>query len=177
MGRRDIAVAALTSLVAVLLSCSWGLNAIRAAAADKSAQLAKFVGCWVSSKAYGTISTSDAFKPDGYSLAEDFSAVSIEPIAGDAFTNVVKGTIDVWSDKGDYYIPTIYYGGVYDPIRDAILSDSTFYVVGDRLYFVHHRTTEKHADRALRILDRVDCSALQAKRAEAHRTYKPASSK
>ena len=153
------------------------LSAVPAAAGDASPQLAKFVGCWVSSKAYGTISTSDAFKPDGYSLAEDFSAVSIEPIEGDAFKNLVKGSLDVWSEKGDYYIPTIYYGGVYDPIRDAILSDSAFYVVGDQLYFVHHRTTEKLSDRALRILDRVDCSTLEAKRAEAQRTYKPAFSK
>ncbi len=160
-------------LVAALSTGFIGLYASLAAADDMSAQLTKFVGCWLSPKAYGTISTSDAFKADGYSLAEDFSAVSIEPIEGDAFTNVVKGTIDVWSETGGYYIPTIYYGGVYDPIRDAILSDSAFYVVGDRLYFVHHRTTDKHADRALRILDRVDCGTIQAKRAEVHQTYKP----
>jgi len=165
------------SLVSVLVSGLLSLNTVPASASDTSAQLTKFVGCWVSSKAYGTILTSDAFKPDGYSLAEDFSAVSIEPIEGEAFKNLVKGSLDVWSEKGDYYIPTIYYGGVYDPIRDAILSDSAFYVVGNRLYFVHHRTTEKHSDRALRILDRVDCGTLQAKRAEAHRMYKPAFSK
>jgi len=159
-------------LVAVLLSGIFGLNTIPAAASDMSAQLTKFVGCWVSSKAFGTILTSDAFKADGYSLVDEFTAVQIELIEGDAFTNVVKGTLDIWSEKSDYYIPTIYYGGVYDPIRDAILLDSTFYVIGDRLYFVHHRTTEKRADRAFRILDRVDCSVLQAKRAEAHRMYK-----
>jgi|GEM_PF-4904106 len=156
-----------------MLASSIGLSTGPVSASDTPSQLTKFVGCWVSPNASGTISTSDAFKPDGYSLAEDFSAVSIEPIEGDAFANVVKGTIDVWSKKDNYYIPTIYYGGVYDPFRDAIISDSAFYVVGDRLYFVHYRTTAKHADRALRILDRVACSELEAKRDEAHKTYKP----
>lgn len=161
------------TLAAVLLSGVVGLNALPAAASDKFPQLAKFVGCWVSDKAYGTMLTTDAFKPDGYVLVEEVAAVKIEPVEGDAFTNVVKGTLDIWSEKGDYYIPTIYYGGVYDPIRDAILTDSTYYVVGDRLYFIHYRTTADRSDRAFRILDRVDCSVLQAKRAEAQRTYKP----
>ncbi|MEZ5827156.1 MAG: hypothetical protein R3D30_12860 [Hyphomicrobiales bacterium] len=165
------------TFAAALLGAVAGLSAAPAAADEMSAQLAKFVGCWVSEKAFGTMLTTDAFKPDGYELEEEVVAVKIEPVEGEAFTSLVKGTLDIWSEKGDYYIPTIYYGGVYDPIRDAILTDSTFYVVGDRLYFVHYRTTERRADRAFRILDRVDCSVLQAKRDEAQRTYKPAPEK
>lgn len=159
-----LAVAAIISLSCLVMP----------AAAEEHAPLRKFIGCWLSPEAYGTISTTDAFKPDGYSLTEDFSAVSIMPVEGGAaFRNLIKGTLDVWSDKGRYFIPTIYYGGVYDPVRDAIMSDSTFYVIEGRLIFVHARTTETRSDRALRYLTRVDCSEIEKVRSAKHKEYKP----
>lgn len=173
MRLRGFVAAAMTSSLIALQGLSAG-----EAHGNDVVPLEAFMGCWAMSEATGTMIQYDGFKKDGYMLAEELAMLSVEPVEGGApFRYLVKGTLDVWSETKGYYMPTIYYDAVYDPVRGALITDSTLYLVDDQMVFVHHRTTSASSDRALRYLSRVDCSEIDKKRAEVHSTYQNAADK
>ena len=136
--------------------------------------LSDFMGCWMmKGKPAGTVLQTDDSKKDSYSLSEQLAMIKIESVEkGAAFGQLVKGTVDAWSDEKKYYIPTIYFFGVYDPVRGVVLTDASIYLVDGRLVFLLHRTTDAEAVRTSRVLDKVDCSEIAKTRRKIHSEYK-----
>lgn len=136
--------------------------------------LSDFMGCWMmKGKPAGAVLQTDDSKKDSYSLSEQLAMIRIEPVENAAaFSELVKGTVDAWSDEKKYYIPTIYFFGVYDAIRGVILTDASIYLVDGQLVFLLHRTTDAEAVRTSRVLDKVDCSEIARTRNKIHSEYR-----
>lgn len=166
----------------VLAALSLGVMSLSShpttAAGQEIAQRDDFVGCWMMKKPTTIAFLTDSSKKDGYQTALEFMMMQVEPMEGGELSkNLIKGSSDVWSEKGKYYIDTRYFIGSYDPVFGTIEQGaradgtSTFHMVGDQLIYVHHKSTNKSADMSVRYLDKVDCHLVAEKRTENHANY------
>ncbi|MEZ5889866.1 MAG: hypothetical protein R3D52_06205 [Xanthobacteraceae bacterium] len=137
-----------------------------------------YFGCWISTEPAALTIETDYNKPDGYIVRIEMMMLSIEPVdSKPEFRDLVKGAFDIWSDDAKFFIPTQYYNGVFNPVTRAIIQggpgqgNTTFYLRGDEIVFVHHKSCERSSDMSVRYLKRLDCKEMLERRAKLQATY------
>jgi len=125
------------------------------------------LGCWISIEPSALTIETDYNKPDGDIVRIESMMLSIERVdSGPEFRNLVKGAFDIWSDSAKSFIATQYYNGVFNPVVRSIIQgglgqgNSTFYLEGDKLVFIHHKASERSSDMSVRYLTRLDCKEM-----------------
>jgi hypothetical protein len=138
-----------------------------------------YLGCWISTEPAGLTIETDLSKPDGYLVLVESMMLSIERVNDKPeFRDLVKGAFDIWSDADKTLIPTQYYNGVFDPVARSIVQgapgqgNSTIYVEGDKLIYVHHKASEKSSHMSLRYLGKIDCKDMSERRSKLQETHK-----
>lgn len=142
-----------------------------------SVTLEDYLGCWISIEPSALTIETDYDKPDGYIVRIESMMLSIERVdSKPEFRDLVKGSFDVWSDNAKFYIPTQYYNGVFNPVVRSIIQggpgqgNSTFYLDGEKLVFIHHKASERSSDMSVRYLKRLDCKEMLERRAKLQAT-------
>ena len=138
-----------------------------------------YLGCWISIEPSALTIETDWSKPDQYIVRIESMMLSIEKVdERPEFRDLVKGAFDIWSDDEKFYIPTQYYNGVFNPVVRSIIQggpgqgNSTFYLEGDQIVMVHHKSSEKSSDMSVRYLKRLDCSEMLERRAKLQADYR-----
>ena len=144
----------------------------------KAVTLQDYFGCWISTEPSALTIETDYTKPDGYIVRIESMMLSIEPVdSKPEFRDLVKGAFDIWSDNAKFFIPTQYHNGVFNPVTRSIIQggpgqgNSTFYLKGDEIVFVHHKSSERSSDMSVRYLKRLDCKEMLERRAKLQATY------
>lgn len=140
--------------------------------------LEDFLGCWISIEPSALTIETDYNKPDGYIVRIESMMLSIERVdSRPEFRDLVKGAFDIWSDNAKFFIPTQYYNGVFNPVARSIIQggpgqgNSTFYLDGDKLVFIHHKASERSSDMSVRYLKQLDCKEMMERRTKLQATY------
>ena len=129
-----------------------------------------FYGCWVTVEPTGITFLSKVEEPDYKSFVQSMM-LRIEPFSDkEAFGYLVKGGFDIWSESDNFYIPTQYFNGAYDPVDKSLIvgapkqGNSTIRHDGERIYYIHHKSTETASDMSVRMLEAIDCSEMLSRR-------------
>lgn len=166
-------------LIAVLSTARAEEQKAMANGSEKALTTQDYLGCWISTEPSPLTIETDWRKPGQYLVRIESMMLSIELVDEKReFRNLVKGAFDVWSDAEKFYIPTQYYNGVFNPVVRSIIQggpgqgNSTFYLEGDQIIMVHHKSSEKSSDMSVRYLKRLDCTEMLERRAQIQAEYR-----